>query len=103
MNNKEILQKAQQENQDEGKLSELKNMSIVHYTTLLVAWLFIFTIRLIKNESIDDLFFMILLLALGHEIYQLKKKKSAISIIVIAVLLVAVSVMGWEIMSVIFK
>lgn len=56
MNNKKILQMAQQESQDEGKLSKWRNMSIVHYIMLLLAWLFIFTIRLLKNESIDDLF-----------------------------------------------
>jgi magnesium-transporting ATPase (P-type) len=103
MNNKKILQMAQQESQDEGKLSEWRNMSIVHYIMLLVAWLFIFTIRLLKNESIDDLFFMLLLLALGHEIYLFKKKRSMTNIIVIVVLLIAVSVMGWNLMSGIFK
>lgn len=48
MNNKKILQMAQQESQDEGKLSKWRNMSIVHYIMLLLAWLFIFTIRLLK-------------------------------------------------------
>lgn len=103
MNHKKILEMAQLENQDEGRLSELKNISSVHYIMLLIAWLFIFTIRLIQKEATTDLFFMVLLLALGHEVYAFKRKKSIINLVVIAILVIAVLTSGWTLMSTILK
>ena len=103
MNHKKFLEMAQLENQDEGRLSELKNISSVHYIMLLVAWLFIFTIRLIHKQATTDLFFMVLLLALGHEVYAFKRKKSIISLVVSAILVVAVLTTGWTLMHVILK
>ena len=101
MNHKKVLEMAQLENQ--GRLSELKNISSVHYIMLLAAWLFIFTIRLIHKQATTDLFFMVLLLALGHEVYAFKRKKSIISLVVSAILVVAVLTTGWTLMRVILK
>ena len=70
---------------------------------LLAAWLFIFAIRLIHKQATTDLFFMVYLLALGHEVYSFKRKKSIISLGVSAILVVAVLTTGWTLMRVIFK
>ena len=103
MNHKKILEMAQLENQDGGRLSELKNISSVHYIMLLSAWVFVFTIRLIHKQATTDLLFMVYVLALGHEVYAFKRKKSIISLGVSAILVVAVLTTGWTLMSVIFK
>ncbi|MBZ5957749.1 hypothetical protein KII96_09525 [Leuconostoc gelidum subsp. gasicomitatum] len=103
MNQKKFLALAQQESNDEGKIAEHKNITVIHYTMLLVGWLFLFIVRLIQKESTNDLFFMILLLALGHEAYALKKKFSFINAITIIILLIATVTMAWSIVSVIFK
>jgi len=96
MNEKKFLKVAQKENRDEGKLSELKNITAVHYVMLLLAWLFIFTVRLFQHERTDDLFFMILFLALGHELYMLKKKNSFVTIITVIILVVANVTAVWS-------
>ncbi|CBL91618.1 hypothetical protein GCM10025878_11320 [Leuconostoc gasicomitatum] len=103
MNQKRFLKVAQQENNDEGQIAEHKNITVVHYIMLLVAWLFIFTVRLVQKEPTNDLFFMILLLALGHEAYLFKRKSSFFSIITIIILLIATIMTAWSIVGMIFK
>ncbi|MBZ1533891.1 DUF6442 family protein [Leuconostoc mesenteroides] len=102
MNEKKFLKVAQAENRDEGKLSEFKNMTAVHYVMLLLAWLIVFAVRIFQNERTDDLFFMILFLALGHELYMLKKKISFVTIITVVILVIATVMTGWSLLSVLF-
>lgn len=103
MNNKNFLALAQQENNDEGKIWELRKINIINYNMLLLGWIIVFIIKLLKKEPTVDLTFMLILSIFGKSIYSLKKKKSLINLIIATIFLVAILTTGWTLFSGLIK
>ncbi|PCS05381.1 hypothetical protein RU87_GL000564 [Lactococcus plantarum] len=103
MNNKRFLALAQQEDKDEGQISELRKINIINYNMLLLGGIIVFVIRALKKEPTIDLTFMLIFSMLGQGIYRLKKNKSVLNLIVVFILSIAVLSMGWTLVRVFFK
>ncbi|WP_461218403.1 DUF6442 family protein [Lapidilactobacillus salsurivasis] len=99
MDKKKLLQVAQAEQRDEGRLGRITQLSLVHYLMLMIAWLIIFVIRILAKQPTTDLFFMILVAGLGHEVFSWQQQKSWWSALFLLVLLVAVVTTGWSLVA----
>ncbi|WP_261805759.1 DUF6442 family protein [Lapidilactobacillus luobeiensis] len=96
MDKKRLLQQAQAEQQDEGRIKTITQLSLIHYIMLMVAWLIIFVLRLLAQQPTTDLFFMLLIVGLGHEVFTWHQQKSWWTALFVLVLLVAVATTGWS-------
>ncbi|MFT8556424.1 DUF6442 family protein [Liquorilactobacillus hordei] len=95
MNKDKILRAAQLANDDEGKRNTiLKDQSII-FGFCSLGLLFILIIQLLHHESLNTVFFLVLLGGLGIEISQVIKKRSIISILTSILLIVAVVYTAW--------
>lgn len=89
MNKKKILEAAQREHDDEGMRSLIKNSQSLMFFMYSLAIVFLFIVRLIRKESLNDLLLLILSGGLGIEISQFLKRRSLITAFFILLLTIA--------------